>query len=117
MTDDLRRQRRFMEEVELAIRAANREIIGAHIPAMTRESFVRLAVAVGKVRAGYLDAVLGMDWTEPNETALQDLRRKREMYEEARTGFEALRHCIETGYVDIGDSAPPGTPAKKGGTR
>ncbi len=117
MTDDLRRQRRFMEEVELAIRAANREIIGAHIPAMTREAFVRLAVAVGKVRAGYLDAVLAMDWTEPNETALQDLRRKREMYEEARTGFEALRHCIEAGYVEIGDSAAPGTPANKGGTR
>ncbi|MFA7429388.1 MAG: hypothetical protein WCZ23_04455 [Rhodospirillaceae bacterium] len=105
MTDDLRRQRRFLEEVELAIRAANREIIGGHIPTMTRDAFVRLAVAVGKVRAGYLDGVLAMDWADPSETALQELRHKREMYEEARAGFDALRHCIETGYVDIGDGA------------
>lgn len=102
MTDDLRRQRRFLEEVELAIRAANREIIGGHIPTMDRETFVRLAVSVGKVRASYLESVLHMDWSATAEaTSLEDLRRKREMYEEAKAGFEALRHCIEVGYVDI----------------
>lgn len=106
MTDDLRRQRRFLEEVEMAIRTANREIIGGHIPTMDRQTFMRLAVAVGKVRAAYLDGVLHMDWSAGGETtALEDLRRKREMYEEAKAGFEALRHCIEVGYVDIGGGA------------
>lgn len=104
MTDDLRRQRRFLEEVELAIRAANREIIGGHIPTMDRETFVRLAVAVGKVRAAYLESVLHMDWAAADDAAVATLRARRKTYEEARAGFDALRHCIEVGYVDIGGS-------------
>lgn len=113
MTDDLRRQARFLDEVELAIRAANREIISHQIPTLDRDSFVRLAVSVGRLRAAYLQGVMTMDWTAPGDTALSDLQHKRALYEEARAGFEALRHCMVQGYVDIGDGHGPagGAPA------
>lgn len=100
-TDDLRRQAHFLEELEMAIRISNQEIIGGHIPELDRDAFLRLAVVVAKVRAAYLEQVLTMDWNEAGDTAISDLRHKREVYEEARAGFEALRRCIEVGYVAI----------------
>lgn len=99
----LRRQTRFLEEVEMAIRAANQEIIGHSLPHLDREAFIRLAVSVARLRADYLAALLDMDWSAPGETSFLDLRRRREMYEEARDGFDALRHTIERGYADLTD--------------
>lgn len=54
--------RRFIEEIEMALRAANREIIGKQIPELNKESFFRLAVSVAKLRADYLKAVLALNW-------------------------------------------------------
>lgn len=99
--ETLRRQNRFLEEVEMAIRGANQEIIGHALPDLNREAFIRLAVSVARLRADYLSAVLAMDWAKPGETATRDLARRREVYEEARKGFEALRHAIEMGYAEL----------------
>lgn len=97
----LRRQNRFLEEVEMAIRGANREMIGHALPDLDREAFIRLAVAVARLRADYLAGVLAMDWSQPGDTAFRDLSQRRQMYEEARQGFDALRHAIELGYADL----------------
>lgn len=106
----LRRQRRFLEEVEMAIRGANREIIGHTLPDLNRDSFIRLAVSVARLRADYLAALLATDWAHPDDTACHDLRRRREMYEEARDGFDALRHAIERGYADLTETEAETTP-------
>lgn len=106
----LRRQARFLEEVEMAIRASNQEIIGAALPDLDRAAFVRMAVAVAKQRALYLKAVMATNWNDPTDTAFRDLQRHRETYEEARAGFEALRHAIERGYTRLKELPPETTP-------
>jgi hypothetical protein len=56
------------------------------------------------LRARYLQAAMGISVNSagdpPKDTEIADLRAKREMYEEARLGFEALRDAIEKGYID-----------------
>jgi membrane protease subunit (stomatin/prohibitin family) len=98
--EQLRTYTRFIEEIKMALRAANREIIGKQIPELNKESFFRLAVSAAKLRADYLKAVLGMDWEDAglDITAVRD---KRAVYEEASKAFEALERTIERGYVDI----------------
>lgn len=100
-TQALRRQTRFLEEVDMAIRAANREILSERMPSLDREGFFKLAVAVARLRADYLESVVHIDWHSPAETEFKDVARRREMYEEARAGFDALRHAIEMGYLEI----------------
>ncbi len=101
--DDRERQRayrRFVDDVSKAIRTANREIIHARIPALDREQFYRMAVALAQMRASYLDAVVHMNW-EGGTESLATLKARRAMYEEARAGFEALEHAIENGYIEL----------------
>ena len=106
MNDNLRKQQHFLHEVEQAIMVANREVIHRDISPITKEMVLGLAVSVSKVRAVYLKAVL----TEASkreaafsEATIASIRAKREQYEEAVKAFEALRHAIERGYVDLAD--------------
>ncbi len=101
--EQLKAYRRFIEEIEMALRAANREIIGKQIPELDKESFFRLAVSVAKLRANYLKAVLGVDW-EDDGIDIAAVQSKRAVYEEASKAFEALERTIERGYIDISDS-------------
>ena len=102
----LMEQKRFLGEIEQGVRAANREIIHQHIPELNRDTILKFAVSVGRLRASYLQAVLRLSVGERGEPAdeqeIADVKRKREMYEEALMGFEALRHAIERGYIDAG---------------
>tara|TARA_B100000315_G_C14366126_1_gene490736 strand:- start:68 stop:391 length:324 start_codon:yes stop_codon:yes gene_type:complete len=105
-TEDLAHQQRFLMEAEQSIRVANREVISTHIPPLTTENILPFAISVARLRARYLDAAFkfsekehGDALDEPEVTAL---RHHRDMYEEARDAFEALRTAIERGYVDLG---------------
>ncbi|ABC22531.1 hypothetical protein [Rhodospirillum rubrum] len=97
--------RHFIEDVEQAIRASNREIIGAKIPGLDRKSFYRMAITVAKLRAAYLDAVLHVDWDGCSE-GLAKVKARRALYEEAKAGFEALQHAIERGYINVVEAQP-----------
>ena len=101
--EQLKAYRRFIEEIEMALRAANREIIGKQIPELDKESFFRLAVSVAKLRANYLKAVLGVDW-EDDGINIAAVQGKRAVYEEASKAFEALERTIERGYIDISEN-------------
>ena len=96
----IRKQQKFLQDVEHAISDANREIIQAHIPRLDKASFVAFATRVAELRAEYLKAALaaaqGTDAVE--YTAL---RARREAFEEAKAAFGALERAIERGYVDI----------------
>ncbi len=98
-------QQRFLEEIEQGVMIANRKIIHRRIPDLTADNILSLAVAVGRLRARYLEAAfqLGIDehGEPPNPSEVQELKTRREMYEEARQAFEALRYAIERGYVDV----------------
>ncbi len=98
-------QKRFLGEVEQGIRFANREVIHKHIPELDKDNVLAFAVAVGRLRARYLEAAFKLGINEhgdpPDQSEISELRNHREMYEEARAAFEALREAIEKGYVDI----------------
>jgi len=100
---DLIAQKRFLSEIEQGIRAANREVIHAAVPELNRASFFSLAVSLARLRASYLQAALQILCTPEDEIPplLDDLRHRRESFEEGSKAFEALERAIERGYVDI----------------
>lgn len=98
---DERRRVRFMEELDLAIRSANRELLSKHLPPLNHDSFFRLAVGVAKLRASYLAAVMAMDWHAPTSEATAKLTALRTQYEEAKAGFDAVRHAVDRGYAPL----------------
>jgi hypothetical protein len=51
--------RRFIEEIEIALRAANRETIGKQIPELDKEAFFASPSLWPSLRANYHKAVLG----------------------------------------------------------
>ncbi|HTY70696.1 MAG TPA: hypothetical protein VMH36_28870 [Alphaproteobacteria bacterium] len=101
---DLAAQRQFLEQLNLSVAVANREVIHQQIPNLNKETFQQLAVMVAKFRANYLEAAIKLSGSPGScdSECLADLRRKRELYDEGRAAFEALERAIERGYVDIG---------------
>jgi len=101
---ELQAQRQFMEKLEMAVAVANREVIHNQIPHLSPQTFQQLAVMVARFRANYLDAAIKLS-ASPNscdQGCLDDLKNKRQLYEEGRAAFEALERAIERGYVDMG---------------
>ena len=103
--NELAQQQLFLTKTEQGIRIANREVIHERIPPITSENLLPFAVSVARLRARYLEVAFkftnkaGGDSLDDSEIA--ELRRQRQMYEEARDAFEALRLAIERGYVKI----------------
>ncbi len=100
---DLAAQRQFVEQLEMSVAVANREVIHKQIPNLNRETFQQLAVMVARFRADYLAAAIKLSETgNCDGPCVEDLKHKRELYDEGRAAFEALERAIERGYVDIG---------------
>ena len=100
---DLAAQRQFVEQLEMSVAVANREVIHQQIPNLNRETFQQLAVMVARFRADYLAAAIKLSGiADCDGPCLDDLKHKRELYDEGRAAFEALERAIERGYVDIG---------------
>ncbi|MBL8706514.1 MAG: hypothetical protein JNM30_16805 [Rhodospirillales bacterium] len=93
----------FLEQIEVAVFTANREIIHRAIPGLDRDSFVRFAVAVAEARASY--AKLGLELTRkgqiPPKADLDRLKEARETYEELMHAFEATHRLIKRGYSSV----------------
>jgi hypothetical protein len=102
---ELAAQRQFIEQLEMAVTVANREVIHGQIPDLTPAVFQQLAVMVARFRANYLEAAIKLSNSANScDTAcLEDLKHKRQLYEEGRAAFEALERAIERGYVDMGN--------------
>jgi len=102
---NLLKQKHFLGEVEQAIRFANTELIHKQIPILNNDTILAFAVQVGKLRANYLEAAFKVGLKESNEPptseVIEDIKNKRELFEEARLAFDALRDAIEKGYVDV----------------
>jgi len=108
--DASRQMTTFLNELDMGIRAANQEIIHERIPDLSREKAFVFATMVARLRADYLDAAFKhcSPGAPLDPEAIEDLRAKRLTYEEAREAFQALRHAIEVGYIDIEQMSKPG---------
>jgi hypothetical protein len=95
-----RKLARFLEQIDVAIFAANREIIHRAIPGLDRDSFVRFAIVVAEARAAYVK--LGLELSKkghaPPADDLARLRAARMNYEELLEAFEATHRLIKRGY-------------------
>ena len=105
--DNLRRQQQFIRKAELLISEANREIIGPLIPDITEETVVNFARAVAHLRGRYLAAAFKISTVKegeaPSDNEITNLRRYREIYEEARKAYEELIHALERGYIHVSE--------------
>ena len=98
-----RRLARFVEQVEVAIFSANREVIQRAIPGLDRERFLRFAVVVAEARADYVKLALELTSKGhrlPPEDAAR-LRAARESVHELMDAFEATYRLIKRGYTPI----------------
>jgi hypothetical protein len=108
-----RAQKRLLDEVEHGVREANRALIGQRISELTRDSFLRLATVVARLRAEYLAAALSMGKETRGAVTAEEISRLaalRTAYDEARMAFEALERAVSRGYVDIADPRLARTP-------
>lgn len=107
---ELQAQRQFMEKLEMAVAVANREVIHNQIPNLSAETFQQLAVMVARFRANYLDAAIKLAGSanSSDQASINDLKSKRQLFEEGRAAFEALERAIERGYVDMGNRGGAG---------
>jgi len=108
ITDDIdpqamRTQRRFLYEVEQAIREANREVIHQRIEKLDKATFVRFAKVVATYRAAYLAKALEVSQHTMTVHNVAELKVLREQFEEARSAFDALHRSIVRGYVDLAE--------------
>ncbi len=103
--DSQKAQQHLFHALEQGIVEANRQCISALIPKVSRDTVLTMAVAVARLRARYLEAACSMGGADddnlPDEPKMTQLRKRREMFEEGRTAYEALRHSIERGYVVV----------------
>jgi hypothetical protein len=86
--------RRFIEEIEIALRAANRETIGKQIPELDKESFFCLAVFVAKLKS---ELPQSGSW-EDDGIDITTVQSKNAKYNEAPKAFEPLGRTIGRGY-------------------
>jgi hypothetical protein len=102
----LRKQKHFLQQIEMELRRTNREIIHRRIPELNRDSFLRFALFVAEQRSSYLQVAVELTRVQSGsaeaERLLVALRERRVAYEESRDAFAALERTIEMGYVDIG---------------
>lgn len=98
-----RKLARFLEEIEMAIFTANREIIHRAIPGLDRDSFVRFAIVVAEARAAYVKLALELARKAhaPEEEDLARLRDARAVYDELMHAFDATHRLIKRGYTNI----------------
>jgi len=97
-----RRLASFLEQIDVAIYSANREIIHKAIPGLNRESFIRFAVIVAEARAGYIRLALDLaKQGHPSEEDVKRLRAAREAFDELTHAFEATHRLIKRGYTGI----------------
>jgi rRNA maturation endonuclease Nob1 len=98
--DSHRKLQKFLEDIEMAIFSANREVMKKAVPELTRDSFMAFAVRVAEARARYLKIALELSATaHPSAEDIARLKAAREANDELLHAFEATKRVIERGYT------------------
>jgi len=98
--DSTRKLQKFLEEIEMAIFSANREVIRKAVPELNRDSFMAFAVRVAEARARYVKIALELSTkANPSNEDIARLKSARETNDELVHAFEAAKRIIERGYT------------------
>lgn len=98
-----RRLRGLLEQIDYAVFAANREVVGRALGEATPESFQALAVTTATARAKWAAEALRLAHSGSPATPDQVARltAARTAYEELAEAYEALRRMVERGYLTL----------------
>lgn len=97
-----RKLQKFLEEIEMGIFSANREVMKKAVPELTRDSFMAFAVRVAEARARYLKVALELSAANnPTPEDIARLKAAREANDELVQAFEATKRVIERGYTTL----------------
>ncbi|WP_374305227.1 hypothetical protein [Ferrovibrio sp.] len=98
--ESARKLQKFLEEIEMGIFSANREVMRKAVPELTRESFMAFAVRVAEARARYVKIALELSGiANPSPEDIARLKAAREANDEMVHAFEAAKRVIERGYT------------------
>ncbi|HLT78750.1 MAG TPA: hypothetical protein VKZ87_15310 [Ferrovibrio sp.] len=101
--DTARKLQKFLEEIEMAIFNANREVIHKAVPELNRDSFMAFAHRVAEARARYIKTALELAAKQnPSPEDIAGLKAAREANDELVYAFEATKRVIERGYTSMG---------------
>jgi hypothetical protein len=103
-----RARSRLLDRVELAVREANRAVLHEKVPELSEAAFMRLAVAVARLRGDYLAAALALGHDgrgHATDAEIARLAHARAAYDQGVAAFEALERAISRGYIDIVEPA------------
>jgi hypothetical protein len=96
-----RQLRGYLEQIDYATFAANREVLGQALQNIDTAKFGRLAVSAAQARARWVNAAMAMSNKAEGLSAedVGKLNVLRIAYEELTEAYEALRRMVERGYV------------------
>jgi hypothetical protein len=98
--ESARKLQKFLEEIEMAIFSANREVMKKAVPELNRDSFMAFAVRVAEARARYVKIALELSTnTNPSPEDIARLKAAREANDEMLHAFDATKRVIERGYT------------------
>lgn len=105
-TQEQRRLRGHLEQIDFAAFEANRRIIGQAVGAADAQLFHRLAGAAAQARAAWAAAALRMVEASPvlRLEEVEKLARLRSAYEELTEVYEGVRRMVERGYLTFRDA-------------
>lgn len=95
-----RQLRGYLDQIDYATFAANREVLGQALQNVDTAKFGRLAVSAAQARARWVNAAMAM--AEKAEMSADDVNKLvvlRGAYEELTDAYDALRRMVERGYV------------------
>jgi len=98
---NLREHQFFSQSIELAIRAANREVLHPIVDPLTKDKVIAVSIEVAKRRGMYIAAALKMGGSPEGHPSGDELKKLRLEFEESRDAFGALMTAIERDYIDV----------------
>ncbi|MET0183282.1 MAG: hypothetical protein ABW199_10385 [Caulobacterales bacterium] len=98
-----RKLRGYLEQIDFAAFAANRETLRGQFAHVSLETFERLAVAAAHARGEWVSAAIAVSETKqtPNVEQVAQLAHARQAFEELADAYEALRRLVERGYASL----------------
>lgn len=104
ITSDDPEIRRLFQGLEHTIKQINSKMISEIAGDVSKDSFVKVAETVARLRAKYLAKVIELQTTDDiSGNDISTLRGLRTMYEEALEGFAAMQHALNRGYFTLSD--------------
>jgi hypothetical protein len=99
---DARKLRGYLDQIDYAAFAANREVVGHAMGRVDIAKFERLAIAAAQARVSWVAAALAMTESAhvPTPEQVGQLSALRSAYFELTAVYKAMRRMVERGYLN-----------------